>query len=318
MPYIPGQILVVQGTAVNNGHRVQNVPQVHQDQYVPGALHVNAILPPRRSPTSVMEPTWMNEAGYAQALPLPPVNQGYPQDMPIQQDVTQGQASVVAVAGTNDAGNSNAQALSMERRGSCLSLSSFVMEETEEELENAHNAFDDEFLKIATKPDEKTTATKPDEKIAAAAAKPDEKIAAAKPDEKKKNNKTSGGRKRNAASGSTKKRQKRQKKEKPPVRDGKITQWTVCKKRCSLERMIGDEFDSTMDFVNHMMVDYGGPRRRIHRGVGAGGSARAATEDSGRYQASTPTEMVAYKWLSDLFPGKFKDISDDEWESEEE
>ena len=318
MPHIPGQNLVVQGTAFNNGHRVQDVPQVHQDQYVPGVLHANAILPPCRSPTSVMEPTGMNEVGYAQALLLP-VNQGYPQDMPIQQDVTQGQASVVAVAGMNDAGHSNAQALPMERRGSCLSLSSFVMEETKEELENAHDAFEDEYLKMANKPDEKTMATKPDEKIAAANAKPDENIAAAaKPDEKKKNNKRRGGRTRNAASGSTKKRQKRQKKEKPPVQDNKITQWTACKKRCSLERMIGPEFDSTLDFVNYMMVDYEKQGRRIHRGVGAGGSARAATEDSRRYQASTPTEMAAYKWLSDLFPEKFKDISDDEWESEEE
>jgi len=316
MPQIPGQNLVVQGTAVNNRHRVQDVPQVHQGQYVPGALHANAILPPCPSPTSVMEPTGLNETGYAQALPLP-VNQGYPH-MPIQQDVTQGQASVVAVAGMNDAGNSNAQALPMERRESCLSFSSFVMVEPEEELENAHDAFDDEFLNMANKPDEKTTATKPDEKIAAAAAKPDEKIAAAKPDEKKKNNNRSGARKRNAASGSTKKRKKRQKKEKPPVQDNKITQWTACKKRCSLERMIGDEFDSTLDFVNYMMVDYEKQGRRIHRGVGAGGSARAATEDSHRYQASTPTEKAAYKWLSDLFPEWFKDISDDEWESEEE
>ena len=312
---MPGQNPVVQGTAVNNGHRVQNVPQVHQGQYVlPGALHANAILPPCPSPTSVMDSTGMIEAGYAQALPSP-VNQGYPQDMSIQQDVTQGQASVVAVAGMNDAGNSNAQALPMERRGSCLSLSSFVMEEPKEELENAHDAFDDEFLEMANKPDEKTTATKPDGKIATAAAKPD--IAAAKPDEKK-NNKRSSVRKRNAASGSTKKRKKRQKKEKPPVQDNKITQWTACKKRCSLERMIGDEFDSTLDFVNYMMVDYEKQGRRIHRGVGAGGSARAATEDSRRYKASTPTEMAAYKWLSDLYPEKFKDISDDEWESEEE
>lgn len=312
---MPGQNPVVQGTAVSNGHRVQNVPQVHQGQYVlPGALHANAILPPCPSPTSVMDSTGMIEAGYAQALPSP-VNQGYPQDMPIQQDVTQGQASVAAVAGTNDAGNSNAQALPMEHRGSCLSLPLLDMKEPEEELENAHDAFDDEFLKIANEPDEKTAATKP--KIAAANAKPDEKIAAAaKPGEKKKNNMRSGGRKRNAASGSTKKRQKRQKKEKPPPE--KITQWTACRKRCTLERKLGDEFDSTLDFVNYMMVDYGGQGRRIHRGVGAGGSARASTEDSGRYQASTPAEMAAYKWLSDLFPEKFEDITDDEWENEEE
>jgi len=315
MPHIPGQNPVVQGTAVNNGH-VQNVPQVHQGQYVlPGALHANAIPPPCPSPTSVLDSTGMNEAVYAQALPLP-FNQGYPQDMLIQQDVTQGQASVAAVAGTNDAGNSNAQALPMEHRGSCLSLPLLDMKEPEEELENAHDTLDDEFLKIANEPGEKTAATKP--KIAAANAKPDEKIASPK-----KNNTRSGGRKRNAASGSTKKRQKRQKKEKPPVQDNKkdnkmITQWTACRKRCSLERKIGEEFDGALDFVNYMMVDYGGQGRRIHRGVGAGGSARASTEDSGRYHASTPTEMAAYKWLSDLFPEKFEDISDDEWENEEE
>ena len=315
--HIPGQNLVVQGTAVNNEHRVQNVPQVHQDQYVlPGALHANA-MDGCPSPTSVLDSTGMNGAGYAQALQLP-VNQGYPQDMSIQQDVNQGQVSVAAVAGTNDAGNSNAQALPMERQGSCLSLPLLDMKEPEEELENAHDALDGEFLKIANanEPDEKTTATKP-EIAAANAAKPDEEIAAAaKPGEKKKNNKRSGDKKRNAASGSTKKRQKRQKKEKPPPE--KITQWTACRKRYTLERKLGEEFDTTLDFVNYMMVDYGGQRRRIHRGVGAGGSARASTEDSDRYQASTPAEMAAYKWLSDFFPEKFEDITDDEWENEEE
>ena len=28
--------------------------------------------------------------------------------------------------------------------------------------------------------------------------------------------------------------------------------------------------------------------------------------------------MAAYKWLSDLFPEKFEDITDDEWENEVE